>query len=126
MEIYLVSYDLHQPGRDYSDLIAANKSYPSWAHAHESVWFVQTDQSASQVARHLFGYADSNDSLMVVKAAAEAAWYNLNPQVSEWLKERLRDPVNRRQSAWPPWAFPGSAGSLRSPWKGSGRGIPRG
>lgn len=43
---YIVAYDLCQPGRDYSSLIAAIKSFSHWGKLTESTWAVVSDKSA--------------------------------------------------------------------------------
>lgn len=76
MAKYIVSYDLHQPGKDYDDLIKFIKTSDGWAHIHESVWFVETSLSAKDLRDALRSYADSNDGIFVVQEAGIAAWTN--------------------------------------------------
>lgn len=38
--IVLITYDLKQPGRNYTDLYEAIKSLGDWQHPLESTWFV--------------------------------------------------------------------------------------
>lgn len=88
MTCYLVSYDLHKPGRDYEALYSALKAYGTWARINESFWAIVTEQSAVQVRDSLTTHLDTNDSLFVVKSGSEAAWRNVRCK-SEWLKEHL-------------------------------------
>jgi hypothetical protein len=87
--IYLVSYDLRQPGRNYAALYDAIRSYDSWAHVMESTWAIATTSSASQVRDHLLSKMDANDRLIVSRQSGEAAWHNLVADVSSWLKINL-------------------------------------
>lgn len=87
--IYLVSYDLRQPGRNYTALYDAIKSYDGWAHVMESTWAITTTMSATQVRDHLMSKMDANDRLIVSRQSGEAAWNNLVPDVSNWLKTNL-------------------------------------
>jgi len=47
MTRYLVTYDLNQPQQEYEDLYDAIKSYSSYVHAMDSVWFIDTTDNAS-------------------------------------------------------------------------------
>lgn len=89
MSTYLVSYDLRKPGRDYSKLYAAIRSYPRWAHILESDWAVVTDKSAIEVRDHLIRHVDANDALTVITARIPAAWIGIDQKVAAWLKENL-------------------------------------
>ncbi len=89
MKAYLIGYDLISPGRDYSRLIEAIKSYGSWCHALESTWLVSTTQSAGQIRDHLRQFIDANDRLFVARLSGEAAWYNLGDERSQWLNNQL-------------------------------------
>lgn len=89
MSTFLVSYDLRKPGRDYSSLYAAIKSYPRWAHPLESVWVIVTDETAFSVRDHLRQKIDANDGLLVVKSAGVGAWSGLSQKLTDWLKQHL-------------------------------------
>jgi len=61
---YLVTYDLNKTGQDYDGLYKAIKSYP-YVHPMQSVWFIKTAQSASQISKNLMRHIDNNDSLFI-------------------------------------------------------------
>lgn len=88
----IVSYDLYNPGQDYSKVIEAIKDLGSWAKIHKSVWYVNSNYSASQAVDKVWAAMDTNDSLFVVDASSNnAAWQNLSAEVSnhigdQWLK----------------------------------------
>jgi hypothetical protein len=86
MRKYVISYDLHVPGRDYSKLIEAIKSYSNWCHLHESVWLIHTDQTSQQVCSYLMQFIDRNDQLFVAGWTGEASWYGLDAQRENWVK----------------------------------------
>lgn len=88
MTCYIITYDLRQPGRDYSPLYAKIKSYNGWAKVTESTWAVVTDESAASIRDALLSIADSNDRIFVVKSGVEAAWVNSMCK-NEWLKKHL-------------------------------------
>ncbi len=82
-----VSYDLYNPGQNYEKVIEAIKALGSWAKIHQSVWYVRSSYSAEQVANAVWKVMDSSDSLIVIDATNNTAyWYNLNNKVSDYLK----------------------------------------
>lgn len=65
--IYLITYDLRMPGREYSPLYDAIKNYNDWQHPLESVWFIHTDQNANDIYSQLRGKIDTHDRLLVIR-----------------------------------------------------------
>ena len=84
MSMYLISYDLSQPARNYGGLYSAIRSYGVWARITESSWAVVTDQSEVAVRDYLTSAIDQNDKLFVGKMIA-SAWIGLDQQVHNWL-----------------------------------------
>lgn len=66
MSKFLVSYDLrHQ--RDYANLYKKLKSYKYNRHILESVWVVETNESAEELLNNLkSSYLDRDDGVIVV------------------------------------------------------------
>lgn len=89
MNTFLVTYDLHNPGQDYTSLIQKIKSYPAWAKICESSWCICTSDKASGVRDDLVTYMDQNDKLFVGKLSGEAAWFGLSKDVTGWLHDNL-------------------------------------
>ena len=85
-----ISYDLHQPGRNYDNLIEAIKRLSgSWAKIHFSYWYVNVWMTADQVRDRLVPLLDRNDSLYVVDATNnQAAWHNIAPTNPEYIREQ--------------------------------------
>lgn len=85
----LISYDLHEPGKNYEKVITAIKALSSqWAKVHYLYWYVTANLTAEEAGRRVWQAMDSNDSLFVVDATNnDAAWYNLAPKVSEYMKQ---------------------------------------
>ena len=88
--IHVITYDLRKPGRDYSDLYDAIKSYGAWAHPLESVWFVDTQTDPGGVRDHLQQCIDSNDMLFVCRLVQHWASFNLSGEVIKWFKADSR------------------------------------
>lgn len=83
-----VSYDLYQPGQNYEDVITKIKSLGSWAKIHKSFWYLDTSLSAEQVAKAVWSVMDQNDSLYVVDATHNTAyWYNLSPEAAQHIQQ---------------------------------------
>lgn len=89
MKCYIISYDLRKPGRDYTSLYEAIKTYSSWAHIQESLWAVISIKTAVEIRNYLQQFIDGNDSIFVIKTGVEAAWTNTLSK-DDWLKENLR------------------------------------
>ncbi|NZA25072.1 hypothetical protein H0E84_01615 [Luteimonas sp. SJ-92] len=84
-----VSYDLHNPGQDYSSVIEAIKSLGSWAKVHKSVWYVSSNLSADAAVTKVWAAMDRNDSLIVVDASNNSAsWQNLSDEVAKHIQEQ--------------------------------------
>ena len=70
--IYVISYDLRVPGRDYSGLYDAIKVCgKSYQHPLESTWFVASDKTASEIYNILFPHIDKNDLIIVSELKRE-------------------------------------------------------
>lgn len=85
----IVSYDLFNPGQDYSRVIDTIKSLGSWAKVHKSVWYVNSSHTAAQAVDKVWAVMDKNDSLFVADATNNnAAWQNLNDKVSSHVRDQ--------------------------------------
>ncbi|MGN6212026.1 hypothetical protein [Parafilimonas sp.] len=87
MACYIINYDLRKQ-KDYESLIAAIKSYDTWAKILKSCWAIVTDKSAVEVRDHLLKYMDADDGIFVIKSGREAAWRNVECS-DDWLKKHL-------------------------------------
>ncbi len=87
MATYIVAYDLHKQGQNYACLIKKLEGYGTHFHMQQSVWIIETEQSAVQVRDHLKPCLDSNDKLFVGRMSA-AAWSGFTLEQSRWLNNR--------------------------------------
>lgn len=87
MAVYLVSYDLRQPGRNYEPLWQDLRN-AGGVRALESLWLVDVNQTAVQVRDLLRTHLDANDRIMVVEITPAAAWagWALLPPAGDWIK----------------------------------------
>lgn len=65
--VYLITYDLRVPGRDYISLYNTIKEYGDWQHPVESTWFISSNLQADDIYNHLFQFIDKNDRLLVIQ-----------------------------------------------------------
>lgn len=85
----IVSYDLYSPGQDYSKVIDAIKALGSWAKVQKSVWYVNSNFTATQAVDKVWATMDRNDSIIVIDSTNNsAAWQNLSEKVSNHLKDQ--------------------------------------
>ena len=77
MKCYLISYDLVQPGKDYSKLISEIERLGG-VKILFSEWVLRSQSSAEQLRDHLTKFGvDGNDMLLVLALTGEAAWNRL-------------------------------------------------
>ncbi|MGB4767681.1 MAG: hypothetical protein WBP22_00320 [Candidatus Saccharimonas sp.] len=88
--VLLVAYDLHNPGRDYDNIIKTLKTASSWAHPQGSVWLVDTSLSPSDWVDKLHKAGDPNDEYFVSQLKHNCAWQKMDNNVVEWIKSPSR------------------------------------
>ncbi len=86
MATFIVTYDLLKAGQNYDAIITKIKSYGTWCHIQESVWAIQTNQSAAVIRDNLRTTIDGNDKLYVARLEGEAAWAGYSAEISNWFK----------------------------------------
>lgn len=87
MPQYVVSYDLHQTGRDYERLKKGLAALQETAKLLESVWLVNSNLTAAQIRDHLKGYCDNNDSIAVIEIARSWGTVRVSTEGLEFLKK---------------------------------------
>ncbi len=88
--ILSISYDLHNPGRDYEDVIATIKSAPSCTHPQGSLWLIDTTLTPADWVEKLKLAGDPNDEYLVSKLDHNVAWYNMDSDTEAWLRSSSR------------------------------------
>jgi len=76
MKAYSISYDLLQPGKDYTKLTDALKGLGAVKILY-SEWVLKSTSSAEQLRNHLQQFIDENDRLLVAGLTGQAAWTGL-------------------------------------------------
>lgn len=83
-----ISYDLYKPEQNYEAVAKAIKQLGAWAKVQKSFWYARSTYTATQAAEHVWRSMDANDTLIVVDATNNAAfWYNLSPEASVFLQQ---------------------------------------
>ena len=86
--VYVVSYDLRKPGRDYKGLFDELQVSPSWWHYLESTWLIVTTESANELYNRLRTHLDQDDSILVIQAGADRQGW-LPKKAWEWIDRNL-------------------------------------
>lgn len=90
MSLFVVSYDLNAPGRNYEALYEHLKGYGTWARPVESVWIVKsTSKTAGQIRDDAKRHMDSNDKLVVFETGTQWATQNVAASTNEWLHKHV-------------------------------------
>lgn len=88
--VLVVTYDLHNPGRDYDDVIKTLKTASSWAHPQGSVWLIDTLLPPSDWVDKLRAAGDPNDEYFVSKLHRSWASWNMGANIVNWLNSPSR------------------------------------
>jgi len=75
MRVYLVSYDLVAPGRNYQPLWDELKRLGAKP-VLKSQWVMRNSSSAYDILVHLVKYIDANDKMIVTEVTSNSAWFN--------------------------------------------------
>jgi hypothetical protein len=87
MNVLLVTYDLHKPGQDYSDVLKVIKSFP-WARLSESSYAIATDKSPDSVFTAIKPYLDANDNVYIINLKRPHSGFGPK-DVNAWLDQHL-------------------------------------
>lgn len=85
--LYIISYDLKTPGKDYNSLYDAIKQYGEWRHPLESTWLVFTDSNANAISTNLRanGRMDDSDLLFVCQLNINDTQGWIDKSVWNWI-----------------------------------------
>lgn len=87
--IYIVTYDLSQPGQNYDKLLNLIKAEMDWARLGGSSYLVESNSTAVALRDKYKAALDSNDQLYVGAVSSPAAWTGMPNDVTEWIKKKL-------------------------------------
>lgn len=86
MTLYIVSYDLKKPGKDYKGLYEELKKSPKWWHYLESTWLIHTNETADQLFDRLRSHIDENDYVLVTEVTRNRSGW-LPRKAWDWFGE---------------------------------------
>jgi hypothetical protein len=94
MSVYLVTWDLNKERSGYAqaraNLIARLGQYEHIKDSGlDSVWFLSTDWSASEIDTDLRKHMDSDDRIIVTKLASGEYQGWLDQKIWDWINTRL-------------------------------------
>lgn len=67
MSLYMVSYDLNNPGQDYKKVKDKIESLGSWCHYLDSTYLVKSYLNFETFQNEVTSVADSNDRFIIAK-----------------------------------------------------------
>jgi hypothetical protein len=88
MTVYVVSYDLRKPGRNYQPLWTRLAAWNA-VRGLESMWFISTNTTAEQLRDDLRQYIDANDGLFVAALVGQCAWVLLQGNAGQYLLKQF-------------------------------------
>ncbi|SFH56410.1 hypothetical protein SAMN05216299_1232 [Nitrosospira sp. Nsp14] len=87
MAVYLVTYDLKAPGRNYDPVYDYLRGFIH-CKGLESVWLIQTALSSLDIRDKLMSLIDSNDVIFVARLST--TWGSYRYSCANWLNEPSR------------------------------------
>lgn len=90
MAVYMVTYDLNNPGQRYDDVINAitEASTGVWCTYWKSSYLIQSNLSVQQVFDRIAPHLDSNDKLLVIEVKENYQGWLTNNQW-EYIRESI-------------------------------------
>lgn len=85
--IYLVSYDLNAPEKNYERIISAIKTYGDYCPVLKSQWLISSDTSADNIFLHLRNHIDPDDALFICELPPNYAG-QLKEETIHWLEKK--------------------------------------
>ncbi len=93
MKFYTITYDLRQPGRNYSALYDAIKELAgagNWQHPMESFWVIAVcgnSYDSKQIFERLNKHIDANDSIIVTQMNLSDYYGKSSRALWDWISD---------------------------------------
>ena len=90
MAVYMITYDLNNPGQNYNDVIEAIKdsSNDVWCSFWKSSYLIKSNLTVQQVSDKITPYLDKNDRLIAIECKknyqgwlSEEEWKYINGEI---------------------------------------------
>ena len=88
MAVYIFSYELRKPGKDYNNLYSFLKQF-THCHHQTSTWFLDTPHGERQLRDAAQAHIDSNDTVFVARLSQQ--WAAFNTPCGAWLNDPSRN-----------------------------------
>lgn len=89
--LYVVSYDLRKPNKDYIGLTEQLQNSLRWWHYLGSTWLIATSESPSELYNRLRAHLDKDDSILIIEAGnhmqgwlPQKAWEWIHNEIPNW------------------------------------------
>ena len=89
MAVFLASYDLHKPDRNYQPLYDYLETF-NYAHCIGSVWLLDTNLTSAEIRDGMQKHMHEKDTTLVIRLQYEAAWHNYEP-CGAWILDDARN-----------------------------------
>lgn len=88
MAVYMISYDLHSPTNNRTQVEDSIKSLGPWCKYVSTTFLVSSNLSATSVQEHVTKHLDGNDSMIVCKVEKPILGW-LEQKQWNWINENL-------------------------------------
>ena len=87
--VYIVCFDLIQPGQKFDQLLQLIKQDGKWARLGRTAYLIDSESSAVELRDRFKVALDGNDKIYVGHVSTPAAWTGMSDGVSQWIKNKL-------------------------------------
>ena len=87
-KVFVISYDLKSPDRDYEPLMEAIKRSPRWWHHLKSTWLISTSETASQIWTRLAPHINTTDNLLIIEVKKHYGGW-LGQKAWDWIESNV-------------------------------------
>jgi len=87
MSVYLVTFELRSPDRDYQALFDALNAF-THCQSSESIWFIRSDETHKEIRDNLRVCIDPEDQLFVSRI--RYGWAAWNMTCADWIHAQLQ------------------------------------
>lgn len=84
--IYIVTYDLNNPDKNYDELFETLKTFPAYSKILKSTWLIASTEPVAALNSKLFPFFDKNDSLFIARLYQDYNCYLPKTAIS-WIKD---------------------------------------
>jgi hypothetical protein len=87
---YIIFVDLKTPLLNRVKMITGIQSAQIWARLNDNTFIISTELSAEQIRDALLKLMYQGDKIYISLLGNSAAWYGLDQQVSNWIRENQK------------------------------------